>query len=46
MEDLECMKKELNPNAKGEVHLLSEYLPEQKGKEVPDAYYARGIQIK
>ena len=45
IEDLEYMKKELNPKGKGEIHMLSDYLPGQKGKEVPDAYYARGIRI-
>ena len=42
IEDLEYMKKDLNPKGKGEIHMLSDYLPNQKGKEVPDAYYAQG----
>lgn len=41
MEDLEYMKKELNPNGKAQLKMLSDFIPGQKGKEVPDAYYAR-----
>ena len=37
------MKNSLNPNGKGQIKMLSDFLPGQEGREVPDAYYARGI---
>ena len=43
MEDLEYMKRDLNPNGKAELKMLSDFIPGSRGKEVPDAYYARGI---
>lgn len=43
VEDLEYMKNSLNPNGKGQIKMLSDFLPGQEGREVPDAYYARGI---
>ena len=42
MEDLEYMKSRMNANGKGVIKMLSEFIPGQEGKEVPDAYYARG----
>ena len=42
MEDLEYMKKSLNPKGKAELKMLADFIPGQHGKEVPDAYYARG----
>lgn len=39
------MKNSLNPNGKGEIRMLSDFLPGQKGREVPDAYYARGMAM-
>lgn len=42
MEDLRDMKKQLCPRGKAELYMLSHFIPGQEGKEVPDAYYARG----
>ena len=42
MEDLRDMKKQLCPKGKAELYMLSHFIPGQEGKEVPDAYYARG----
>ena len=36
------MKKSLNPKGKAELKMLADFIPGQHGKEVPDAYYARG----
>lgn len=43
MDDLRYMKKKLNPSGKSEVKMLSDFIPGQKNKEVPDCYYANGI---
>lgn len=45
MEDLEYMKRSLNPKGKAELKMLADFIPEQHGKEVPDAYYARGLNV-
>ena len=45
MDDLHYMKDKLNPSGKGEVRMLSDFIPNQKHKEVPDCYYAHGIII-
>ena len=45
MDDLHYMKDKLNPSGKGEVRMLSDFIPNQKHKEVPDCYYAHGIFI-
>ena len=45
MDDLHYMKNKLNPSGKGEVRMLSDFIPNQKHKEVPDCYYAHGIII-
>ena len=42
MDDLHYMKDKLNPSGKGEVRMLSDFIPNQKHKEVPDCYYAHG----
>lgn len=42
MDDLHYMKNKLNPSGKGEVRMLSDFIPNQKHKEVPDCYYAHG----
>lgn len=43
MEDLEYMKRKLNPSGKGELKMLSDFIPGQKNKEVPDCYFANSI---
>lgn len=43
MDDLDYMKRKLNPSGTGEVRMLSDFIPGQKHKEVPDCYYAHGI---
>ena len=42
MDDLDYMKKKLNPSGMGEIKMLSDFIPGQKHKEVPDCYYAHG----
>ena len=41
MEELRYIKRKLCPKGKAELYMLSHFIPDQEGKEVPDAYYAR-----